>query len=131
MTNDETLVFLDAPPVTAQGDLYFVALPRLPRSAKDRKSRQLAEGDTQGSRHMLTIGDVFDADAAEVAAMIEKSAGVKVDARYIGPVFRSADARAYVEHPEHGDHDYQCETVRATVYQRSLDAEEREQRVRD
>jgi uncharacterized protein (UPF0335 family) len=34
-------------------------------------------------------------------------------------------------HPEHGNHGFPAKTVCAVVYQRNLDAEEREARVRD
>lgn len=129
--NDETRVFTDSPMVVAQGDLYFVELPHLPKSAKPRSNRQLAEGDTQGSRHVCAIGHVFDADRGEIASMIKSATGRTVEEQYIGPIFQSAVGEAYVKHPEHGDHKFECETIRAVVFQRSLDAEEHAQRVRD
>lgn len=129
--NDETRVFTDAPLVVAQGDLYFIEIGKLPQSAKLRDDHQLAEGNTQGSRHVVAIGQVYDADPREVARMIKSATGKTVETQYLGPVFTSNAGQAYVKHPEHGDHDFQCETVRAVVFQRSLDAEERAQRVLD
>lgn len=128
--NNETRVFreLSVGESPAQGDLYFVNIGTLPTSAKSRTSRQLADGATMGSRHVVERGDVFDCDAAECVAAIRAANGCDIAPQYIGPVFRCP---AYIDHPEHGHHDYQCEGVMVTVYQRTQDAEEREERVRD
>lgn len=117
-----------------QGDLIVVRLGAMPTSAKPRNSRQLAEGDTQGSRHILAKGQVFDADPAEVAALIKKANGVVVNPAYIGPVFcTNQNGEANLEHPEHGDHLYRGENMCfGTIYQRNWDAEEAaERRARD
>lgn len=111
-----------------QGDLVFVRIADLPASVKTRTDRQLAEGDTQGSRHVVEGGDVYNADAKDVVAAIKKANGADVDAKYIGPVFVGP---CTVTHPEHGHHTYTEGMVLATVFQRSQDAEEREARVRD
>ena len=135
--NNATHVFTDVPCVVEQGDLYFVAIPGLPKSAKPRVSRQLADGTTQGSRHVLTVGEIFDADPVEMSRIILDAttrAGrpCLIDhSDYIGPVFQTTEGRAYVEHPEHGDHDFRVDCTMAVVFQRSLDAEERAQRVAD
>lgn len=129
--NDETVVFTDPSVVVEQGDLYFVAIAGLPKSAKPRANRQLADGATQGSRHICTIGNVFDANVSELIKMIRTATGKTIEEQYIGPVFQSVGGRAYIEHPEHGDHDFQCDVTRVTVFQRSLDAEERAARVAD
>jgi len=126
--NNQTRTFTDTPASTRQGDLYFVAISGLPASARPRDDRQLADGNTQGSRHMCKTGSVYNADKDEVAALIHEAMGVEIDTKYIGPVFKGP---AYVEHPEHGDHDFQCDSVFAVVVQRSMDADEREQRVQD
>lgn len=135
MRNDDKRAFTDADfaigTVLAQGDLYIVAIDGLPKSAKPRKSRQMAEGETQGSRHILVTGDAYDADAKEVARMIHKATGIRVEEQYIGPVFETDGGCALLEHPEHGDHEYAGRHVGAIVFQRALDAEERAQRVRD
>jgi hypothetical protein len=124
--------------VTHQGDLIIVSIGVLPASAKPRANRQLADGDTQGSRHVLDRGDIFDADPEAVASLILKAtdkAGCEcaVDPQYIGPVFRSpVDPTADdLTHPEHGNQGFPAGTICAVVYQRNLDDEEREQRTRD
>lgn len=121
--------------VAHQGDVIFVRIAELPKSAKPEKNRQLAIGNTQGARHVLASGPkLFRCDAAEVIAEI-KSVCPKSqieNERYIGPVFVVVDNdTATVEHPEHGWHSFAMPCVIAVVYQRSLDAEEREQRVID
>ncbi len=132
--NDDPRTFTDFPigTVAHQGDVMFVRIASMP-AGKRRKNRQLAEGTTQGSRHILNGGEVFDCEPREVARLINAACrNVNVDARYIGPVFLTKDGEADVTHPEHGDHCYRGENwVIATVFQRSLDAEERESRVQD
>lgn len=119
--------------VAHQGDLIFVAIKELPASATPRANRQLAEGDTQGSRHIMTRGDLFDCNPAEVAEAIMKATALMVQERYVGPVFVSPDnpTEHDLTHPEHGNQGFPAGTVCAVVVQRSLDAEEREQRVAD
>lgn len=119
--------------VAHQGDLLIVAIHSLPPSAKPRKSRQLAEGSTQGSRHVLERGDVYDCDPDEVAAAIQEANGTIVEAEYLGPVFVAPDAPTAddLTHPEHGNQGFPAKTVCAVVYQRNLDAEERAARVQD
>lgn len=114
--------------VMPQGDLYFVGLKSMPVSVKARRDRQLAEGQTQGSRHVHEGGKLFDADAAEVAALIKQATGAIVDPKYVGPVFSGGSVR----HPEHGDHEnYPAEVPCAVVFQRNLNREEMEERVAD
>lgn len=111
-----------------QGDLYIVGLKAMPGSTKVRKDRQLADGTTQGSRHIHEGGKLFDADPAEVARLIKDATGATVEPKYVGPVFQGGTIR----HPEHGDHEnYPADVPCAVVFQRSLDREEREQRVAD
>lgn len=119
--------------VSHQGDLIIVCIGKLPRSAKPRKERQLAEGNTQGSRHVLERGEIFDAKPAEVAALINEANGCTVRAEYLGPVFIShAEPTANdLTHPEHGNQGFPAGAICAVVYQRNLDAEEREQRTQD
>jgi len=135
VVNDESkfLAGFSVGDVSHQGDLIVVAIPRLPKSARARARRQLADGSTQGSRHVLERGDVFDADPAEVAALVREANGSVVDPRYVGAVFVSpADPTADdLTHPEHGNHGYPAGTVCAVVYQRNMDAEERERRTQD
>lgn len=119
--------------VAHQGDLIIVCIAKLPKSARPRKNRQLAEGQTQGSRHVLERGEVYDADAKEVAKAIKKATGAEVGEQYIGPVFVSPTdpTENDLTHPEHGNQGYAAKAVCAVVYQRSLDAEQREARVLD
>lgn len=119
--------------VAHQGDLIVVGIARLPASAKPRENRQLVEGSTQGSRHVLERGQVFDADASDVARLILAATKCVVDNRYIGPVFVSPpDPTPHdLRHPEHGHQGFPPQQVCAVVYQRNLDAEEREQRSLD
>lgn len=116
-----------------QGDLIIVGIASLPKSAKPRKNRQLADGDTQGSRHIVERGQVFDADAREVGEMIKQATKQTVAEQYIGPVFVSPDEPTAndVTHPEHGNQGFPAGTVCAVVVQRNLDAEEREVKTRD
>lgn len=119
--------------VAHQGDIIIVRIGSLPKTAKPRKSRQLAEGDTQGSRHVLKRGKVFDADPQEVMELILKATKKTVETRYIGPVFVSPDdpTENDLDHPEHGNQGFPAKSVCAVVFQRNLDAEEREARVAD
>lgn len=135
LVNDAPRTFDDADfpvgTVAHQGDVMCVRIASLPEG-KPRSNRQLADGTTQGARHILAVGDVFDCDTATVVrAIADVCRGVQVDARYIGPVFRTVDDKADVTHPEHGDHHYRGNMVIATVFQRVLDAEQREQRAAD
>jgi hypothetical protein len=119
--------------VSHQGDLIIVGIAALPKSAKPRLDRQLAVGDTQGSRHVLERGEVYQADAEEVARLILAATGCAIDTRYIGPVFVSpAEPTPHdLTHPEHGHQGFPAGTICAVVYQRNLDQEEREQVVQD
>ena len=124
---------LEVGDVSHQGDLIIVRIASLPRSAKVRRNRQLAEGTTQGSRHVLRWGKVYNADWEEVAVLIREATGCEIASPYIGPVFISpAEPTARdLDHPEHGPQGFPAGAVCAVVYQRNLDAEEREQQVRD
>ena|ERR1051325_10193069 len=119
--------------VAHQGDLIIVCIHSLPKSARKRKNRQLAEGATQGSRHILQRGAVFDCDQDQVIDAIKKATGVTVERAYIGPVFVSPEKPTEddLTHPEHGNQGFPAKAVCAVVYQRNLDAEQRAQRVVD
>lgn len=135
IVNDAPKLFASFEPgdVSCQGDLLLIAIERLPTSAKPRSNRQLAEGSTQGSRHILMRGHLYDADPAEVRDLVRAATKCEVGLAYIGPVFVSpADPTADdLTHPEHGNQGFPADTVVAVVYQRSLDQEERERRVVD
>jgi hypothetical protein len=119
--------------VAHQGDLIIVCIPRLPASKKPRKDRQLADGSTQGSRHVLERGELYDADPAEVAALIQEATGQTVSPQFVGPVFTAPafPTENDLTHPEHGNQGFPTGANCAVVYQRNLDAEEREQRSQD
>lgn len=119
--------------VSRQGDIYIVGIAALPGSAQPRESRQLADGATQGSRHVLERGRVYQCAPREVAAAIKAATGCDVDADYLGPVFVSPDEPTEndLAHPEHGNQGFPSGQVCAVVYQRTVDAEQRIQRVRD
>lgn len=125
--------------VSMQGDLMVVGIAangKKPRGCKPRENRQLADGSTQGSRHVLDRGEVFDCPAETVAGAIEKATGKKVDPQYCGPVFvcDTEPTANDLSHPEHGNQGFGMSGVRmvcAVVYQRNQDSEEREARARD
>lgn len=111
-----------------QGDLIFVALKKLPKSAKSRSDRQMAEGSTKGSRHILEGGKCFDCDAQELAKALKADAKMIVDPKYIGPVFTG---ECVLTHPQHQHQAFPNHACTVVVYQRNLDADEREARVLD
>lgn len=129
----------DVPSVAYQGDLCLIALPHLPKSAKPRTNRQLAEGSSQGSRHVMTRGEVYTCEPRQVADLIAahyrrpNGQPIIVNPLYIGPVFVSPaePTENDLSHPEHGNQGFPAGTICAVVFQRNLDSEEREQRSRD
>lgn len=119
--------------VAHQGDIILVRIKALPKPAKAITQRQLAEGNTQGSRHVLSTGSVYQCDDVSevVKAISVVCKGVEVGEQFIGPVIGTLEGVADVVHPEHGDHFYRGDMVIAVVYQRNLDSEQRERRVVD
>lgn len=116
--------------VAHQGDIIIVAIQAVPVGATKRKSRQLAEGDTRGSKHVLAGGKIFDADPAILAkAVADATQGrVIVQPQYIGPVIAGA---CVIEHPEHQHQAFPEHKASVICYQRNVDAEGREQRAAD
>jgi hypothetical protein len=119
--------------VSHQGDLIIVGISRLPKSATPRKSRQLAEGNTQGARHVLARGEVYFADPSEVAELIDEATKCRVKPTYIGPVFVSPAKPTAddLTHPEHGNQGFPAGQVCAVVYQRTVYTEVLEQMARE
>lgn len=131
VVNDETRVFTEADfpvgTVSHQGDIILVRIAKMPKTAKPRSSQQLADGNTMGSRH-IAKGQVFECKPAEVAKLIsEVCPKAKVQEYLIGPVFLGCN----LEHEEHGNQVFPEGSVIATVFQRTLESEEREARVKD
>lgn len=119
---------------SAQGDFMLFRLPSLPKSAKPRQSRQLAEGTSMGSRHIVERGDIYDCDPEEVCKMITSvRPKIKVDSRYIGPVFVCPDEPTAddLSHPDHGNQGFPGKSIICSISQRILDAEDREMRNKD
>ncbi len=133
MKNDELKIHDTFSPgdVTAQGDLNIVCLPKMPSSAKRRKNLQLADGNTQGSRHVLTQGLAYECDKSELRNAIKIATGCDVAEMCLGPVFTGDHNPSYVSHPEHGDQQFPADSICVVTYQRSLDAEERERLAAD
>lgn len=146
VTGDHEKMFNDAPvefssdrflpgDVAHQGDIMVVCLKGRPKGkAEIRQDRQIAEGNTQGSRHVLVSGDLFNFESNNVADAIYEATGCRVAPQYCGPVFSTGKAGvANLEHPEHGNHTYSGQDMWcASVYQRNFDAEEQaEKRARD
>jgi hypothetical protein len=137
LVNDESRLheFMEPGDVTHQGDVTIVRLREFPQGRyATRASRQLADGDTKGSRHVMTRGEVFDCDPAVVAAAInELDERFEVQAKYCGVVFISPENPTAddLTHPEHGNHGFPAGAICAVVHQRNLDSEMRERRALD
>lgn len=130
--NNERIVFTDAdfPVGTAshQGDVILLRIKSLPKSAKKRPSRQLSEGETMGSRHIVESSEIFDCEKPEVSKLIKESFPKSNVMEYlIGPVFKGCE----LDHPEHGNQVWPSDMIIATVFQRNLDSEEKERKVID
>ena len=110
-----------------QGDLILVALSAVPLGATPRDNRQMADGVSPGSRHVVEGGKVVDADKTAIRTAM-KAFGLDVDETYIGPVMIGP---CTLTHPTHAHQVFPADTVTAVVYQRNLDAEERAIRARD
>lgn len=115
----ETISTASAGDVVRQGDLYLVCLSESP-AAEKTKDRQLAPGNTQGSRHVAvgqcTVSLVKNRDAmCEVLNRLVK--GANVPAELVGPVIRCKSA-VTITHPEHGHKVLPADSVWAVVYQR-------------
>jgi hypothetical protein len=120
----------DVGDVSHQGDLVLVRISKLPLSAQRRKRRQLAPGNTPGSRHVLKRGAAYDCESSEVAWLIRLATGCTVEIAYIGPVFVSPDNSTAndLAHPEHGNQGFPAGAVVAVVYQRNWDHEQAQAR---
>lgn len=101
-----------------QGDLYITLIEKVPETAQKAQVRlQLADGNTQGSRHCL--------DSKVGVKMFTLANPEMLD----GPILKTSTERT-IEHPEHGNVVLPPACYRIT-YQRDLDAEDRQRRVLD
>jgi hypothetical protein len=126
MVNDETKKFTDAIwPVGSgayQGDVLLLRIDGMPSTATRRSNHQLAVGDTQGSRHVLVGGEVYDCDYTEVAAIVKNlfPKFVVPTEDCFGPVFRTTSDSDVLYHPEHGDHAYEKGMIVAVLYAQAM-----------
>lgn len=116
--------------VVRQGDLYLVCIEELPPDGK-RAPRQLAPGNTQGSRHVAEGECVVYSpkSPAAVATLIGSACrGAEVPEPLIGPLVECL-GETTIAHPEHGAKILPAGTTWAVVYQRAFADEVR--RVQD
>jgi hypothetical protein len=99
--------------VIRQGDLYLECISALP-TGKSLSVRQLAPGNTQGSRHVLE----GDCEVVEVKQHTTAS-GHEVHSALIGPAFICKGA-CEVTHPEHGNKVLPENTIWQVVYQQAF-----------
>ena len=115
--------------VVRQGDLYLVCIESLPSG--NRAPRQLALGDTQGSRHCAEGECVVYApkSPAAVSKLIGVACrGAEVPEQLIGPLVECV-GETTITHPEHGHRILPAGTTWAVVFQRAYADEVR--RVQD
>ncbi len=113
--------------VIRQGDLYIVVLD-VKLAGKPFGSRQLAPGNTQGSRHILE-GDceILTVDAKEATAVLNRLIpATKKHQQFIGPLIL-AHGDVTFTHPEHGWRIFHP-GIFLTTYQRAWANELRRQR---
>lgn len=129
INNEPKKLSLSPGDVVHQGDLTLVSIKKLPKSAKEIQEKQLATGNTKGSRHILENGKVYKANSNEICDLIkEVCPKSKVVGKYTDIVFLTP---SILTHPEHGDHVYETEGCIAVVHQRIWDQEEKERKVLD
>jgi hypothetical protein len=81
-----------------QGDVYLERIESKPQGLAPWASRQIAEGVTLGSRHLLSGAEAFRRTDHGVA--VKRNMGTA----YVGPVVE-AGSRFLLTHPEHCDFD--------------------------
>lgn len=130
-----------------QGDLILLVLDEFPKDlVVPSKTAQLAEGDTKGSRHIVTGGKVFVAEPncreklqnlieATVRRHNPKCKNFKLEGpekfMWLGPVVLADTDRCNVTHPQHPWQRFAKGVTFATIFQRNLSAEGRAIRARD
>lgn len=99
-----TIPFIDAGDTVRQGDVYLIALDAEPKRQGPYAGRQLAPGNTQGSRHVAE-GDceLYTPDEASATAILNRLIpATKGHRQFFGPVIL-ARGPVTITHPEHGD----------------------------
>ena len=130
-------VRLDIGDACPQGDVNVIRILALPRNAKPRKNRQLAEGSSKGSRHILADGPaLYDVEPGALAEAIADARpdlyASDIPSYVCGPVFLIGDEQiAELNHPEHDNHLYPEPGVYAVTYQRTMLGDGREARALD
>ena len=94
--------------VVRQGDIYLTCISNV-KGGKETKNRQLAPGNTQGSRHILA-GNVTVYEGVSFNQMASV---------LVGPAFK-CNSDVTVEHPEHGHKVLPEGTVWQVTYQRAM-----------
>jgi hypothetical protein len=107
-----------------QGDIYIVLLDCKPAEASPFKGRQLAPGNTQGSRHIVE-GDCrlftpTEADAIRILTGLVPA--TKAHRQFLGPVIVAAEP-VTITHPEHGHRTLPAGTYLVTYQRTRLDSE--------
>ena len=101
-----------------QGDIHLVCIESLPAGTKTK--RQLAPGNSQGSRH-IAEGEcsVYQPKEPAAVAQIVNSLcrGAMVPAELVGPIVE-CHGETTITHPEHRHFRLPAKTVWAVVYQR-------------
>ena len=108
-----------------QGDVFLVCLPAL-LDGRPAQSTQLAPGDSQGSRHIMT-GEcvvVEVADKNKLREAIKKATGAAVPVELIGPMVQ-CKGESTLTHPQHGHKILPEGTTWAVTYQRAYGEEVR------
>lgn len=120
--NDDhaTIATMSPGDVLRQGDLYIIALDVPIPGGKPHRSRQLAPGNTQGSRHVAEGNcqiQTVDEDQA-VSAINRLVPSTKRQRLFIGPMIIAVD-HVRIAHPEHGDRTLPGDAAYIVTYQRT------------
>lgn len=94
--------------VVRQGDIYLTCINKI-TGGKETENRQLAPGNTQGSRHIL----------AGKVTVYEGVSFNQMPSVLVGPAFK-CNSDVTVEHPEHGHKVLPEGTVWQVTYQRAM-----------
>lgn len=94
--------------VVRQGDLYLVNIAEMPKG-KPTKDRQLAEGNTQGSRHIVQ---------GDVEIVIPDQPHASINRVLCGPAIH-CKGEVEVTHPEHGNKILPEDTTWRVIFQKA------------